>query len=220
VAEPDPALCARISREVGRSFEVVAVEGWEQAVERLGEDPGGFDLLLLALRCGDGPLAVEQALRLGRRLWPQVGIVVFGSTADEGVTRRCLDLGALDVVTAGPLQTGTLPSRLEAAAVLAAMRRENGTSFAGCGRRLLAPEGSERSDPVDGGLHPAPEQLPVRPFEEVQRECYEAAFRACNGNITVAAKKLRVPYTSYRRDLERFGVHQPRRRAAPPAGGA
>ena len=103
LVDDDPMLLALMRRRLGdRGFEVVACSCGEEAVRRVSEEPGAFDLVLMDVMM-PGISGIE-ALDQIRDLHPAAHLPVVMLTArdDQETTLRALRSGANDYVTKPP----------------------------------------------------------------------------------------------------------------------
>ncbi|HEY3353640.1 MAG TPA: response regulator [Polyangia bacterium] len=205
VVDDDGAIRRVVRRILASRVEVIEADSCEAALQILEQEAPALSVVLLDIRFPRGILQGDQALGCIRERWPALGVVVMTVENDIPLACRCLKLGALDYVTKFPDLEGAVVAAVDRALAIVALRRENEELE----RALQQRRAAEQALVADTHasvlpLEPRPEQ--IRRFEDVTREHFSHALRACNGNMSEAARRLGVPYDSFRNRVVGWGL--------------
>jgi DNA-binding NtrC family response regulator len=212
VVDDEAPMRRSLARLLTADYDVLTAASCEEALQVLAEQAGAVGLVLLDVGFAGGGLQGDAALLQIRAHWPALGVVMVTVQPDLQLVLKCTRAGALDYVSKLADLTVALPDAVRRAFAIVDLRRRNEELE----RELRRSQALERA--LGGGRGAgelpviAPDPDRIRPFAEVTRDHFTYALEACGGNMAEAARRLQLPYDTYRDRLIGLGVVVPERR--------
>jgi DNA-binding NtrC family response regulator len=212
VVDDEAGMRRSIVRLLKADYEVLTAVSCEEALEVLAEQAASVNLVLLDVSFPRGCLQGDEALARIRERWPSLGVVMITVQPEVSLVLKCTRLGALDYVSKFADLTVTLRDAVGRAIAITEVRRRNEDlerELRRCQELELALRG-ERPAATPPPIAPDPDR--IRPFAEVTNDHFTYALEACGGNMAEAARRLQLPYDTYRDKLIELGVVVPDKR--------
>ncbi|MBI5482659.1 MAG: response regulator [Deltaproteobacteria bacterium] len=200
-----------VARLLRDRYDVLAANSCEAALELLAEQATSVSLVLLDITFPPETLQGDQALERIRERWPWLGVIMLTVQPELSLVLKCTRLGALDYVSKLADLTLVLPDAVTRALAIGDLRRQHEELQRELRRTQELEQAMARGAGAGPAL-PAPTPDRIRPFDEVMRAHFTHALEACGGNMAEAARRLQLPYDTYRDQLIAWGVVQPGRR--------